>query len=154
MTLEGHDEVPTPVLRDPAVSLRGCRRILVLGGNGPDRSSLAHLLAQARVAPHVELEGPTFEPRISTASMPVLRERAIAAIARDRWVADCDSCLSIDLAWPRADTVVWLDYPPAARWFRLGEYRRRLVAADHAHLAVVRLRSPLATRQWWARVTG
>ena len=153
MTLERHDDVPTPALRDPATSLRGCRRIVVLGGTGAERPSLARVIAQARVAPHVDLEGLHLEPRFGNGSLPVLRERIVAAISRDRWVTDCDKSVVRDLVWQRADTVVWLDYPPAARLSRLGDYRRVFAAPGHEHLAVVRLRSPGATREWLARVT-
>ena len=153
MTLERQDDVPMPAMRDPAASLRGCRRIVVLGGTGSERTSLARLIAQARVAPQIDLDGLHLEPGFTTVSLPVLRERTIAAISQDRWVTSCDKSLERDLVWPRADTVVWLDYPSAARWWRLGDYRRMFAAPGHEHLAVVRLRSPHAARAWLARVT-
>jgi hypothetical protein len=34
------------------------------------------------------------------------------------------------------------------------DYPRMFAAPEHAHLAVVRLRSPRATRRWLARVAG
>lgn len=200
MTLERNEEAPAPALRDPAVSLRGCHRILVLGRTGSGKTTLARQLARARGAPHIELDSLYFEPGFNTVSLPVLRERTVAAIARDRWVTDGNKSAVRDLVWPRADTVVWLDYPLAVSLWRLGkravwrtsvikaqaaepsssepvpaqllaaargvltalrshrgqrrEYPRMFAAPENRHLAVVRLRSPRATRAWLARVGG
>jgi hypothetical protein len=149
--------------------------------------------------PHVELDALYFGPDLSRAPLDVLRERTAAAIAGDRWVTDGNKRAVRDLVWPRADTVVWLDYPA---WVSLGrlarrarsrtaalrteatrtgrrsalpqqllaaargvltalrshrgqrrEYPRLFALPENRHLAVARLRSPRATRQWLARVT-
>jgi len=103
------------------------------------------------------------------------------------------------LVWPRADTIIWLDYPLSVSLWRLArrartrtlalgaqaaqtgrrgglpkqllaaatgvltalrshrgqrrEYPRMFAQPANQHLAVARLRSPRATRQWMARVT-
>jgi hypothetical protein len=126
--------------------------------------------------------------------------RTVAAIARDRWVTDGNKSAVRDLVWPRADTVIWLDYPLVVCLWRLGkralwrtsvikaqaaerpsspplpgqllaaargvltalrshrgqrrDYPRMLAAPENSHLAMVRLRSPRATREWLARVAG
>jgi hypothetical protein len=148
----------------------------------------------------VELDSLYFGPEFSTAPLPLLRERASAAVAGDRWITDGNKRAVRDLVWPRADTIVWLDYPLGVSLWRLAKRARRrtsvlraqtaqasrrtglprlfLAAArgvltalrSHAgqrrefprmfaepanqHLAVVRLRSPRATRQWLARATA
>ena len=144
--------------------------------------------------PHVELDSLYFGPEFSTAPLPLLRERTSAAIAGDRWVTDGNKRAVRDLVWPRADTIVWLDYPLGVRFWRLAkrargrtsvlkaqaaetgsktalprqllaaargvltalrshagqrrEYPRMFAEPANEHLAVVRLRSPRATRQW------
>jgi hypothetical protein len=185
--------------RDPGSSLRGCHRILVLGRTGSGKTTLGRELATKQQVPHIELDALYFGPDLSTVPLSVLRERTTAAIAGDSWVTDGNKSAVRDLVWPRADTVVWLDYPLVVSLWRLARralwrtsvlkeqaatsggrgsfasqmwsatkgvltalrshrgQRRRYPAmfADPAnrHLAVVRLRSPRATRRWLARVT-
>ena len=184
--------------RNPAISLQGCQRILILGRTGSGKTTLARELAAALAVPHVELDALYFGPNFSTVPLPVLRERTSTAIAGDRWVTDGNKSAVRDLVWPRADTIIWLDYPLAVSLWRLGkralwrtsvlkvqaaetgekaglpkqflsaakgvlkalrshrgqrrEYPRMFADPKNQHLAVVRLRSPRATRRWLARV--
>jgi energy-coupling factor transporter ATP-binding protein EcfA2 len=186
--------------RDPTNSLAACERILILGRTGSGKTTLAQELAAALRVPHVELDSLYFGPEFSTAPLPLLRERTSAAIAGDRWVTDGNKRAVRDLVWPRADTIVWLDYPLGVSFWRLAKRARRRTSAlkaqaagtggktalpgqllaaargvltalrSHAgqrreyprmfaepanqHLAVVRLRSPRATREWLARATA
>jgi len=187
-----------PIQRDPANTLHGCQRILILGRTGSGKTTLARELAATIGVPHVELDALYFGPDFSTAPLPVLRERTSAAIAGDRWVTDGNKSAVRDLVWPRADTVIWLDYPLVVSLWRLGrralwrtsvlkaqatarggkaglarqlrsaakgvltalrshkgqrrEYPRMFAEQENQHLAVVRLRSPRATRRWLARL--
>ena len=113
------DQVAVPARRDPARSLAGCHRIVIVGRTGSGKTTLARELAPALGVPHVELDALYFGPDFSTAPLEVLRERTSAAIAADRWVTDGNKSAVRDLVWPRADTIVWLDY-------RLGVSLRRL----------------------------
>lgn len=186
--------------RDPATSLTGCNRILILGRTGSGKTTLARELAAVLGVPHVELDALYFGPNFSTVPLPVLRERTRAAIAGDRWVTDGNKRAVRDLVWPRADTIIWLDYPLSVSLWRLGkralwrtsvlkaqaaeagektglpgklisgakgvltalrshmgqrrEYPILFARPENQHLAVVRLRSPRATRRWLARMTG
>jgi energy-coupling factor transporter ATP-binding protein EcfA2 len=185
--------------RDPLNTLTGCERILILGRTGSGKTTIARELAAALGVPHVELDSLYFGPDFSTAPMSLLRERTSAAIAGDRWVTDGNKRAVRDLVWPRADTVIWLDYSVYVSLCRLAkrartrtsalsaraaqtgrrnglpkqmlaaargvltalkshrgqrrEYPRMLAHPANRHLAVARLRSPRATREWMARVT-
>jgi energy-coupling factor transporter ATP-binding protein EcfA2 len=186
--------------RDPGRTLAGCDRIVVVGRTGSGKTTLARQLARALRVPHVELDSLYFGPDFSTAPLAILRERTAAALAGDRWVTDGNKRAVRDLVWPRADTIVWLDYSLGislwrlarrARWrtaqltseaARTGrrnglprqflaagkgvltalrshagqrrEYTRLFAEPANQHLAVVRLRSPSAAREWLAHVTG
>ena len=185
--------------RDPLNTLTGCERILILGRTGSGKTRLARDLAAALGVPHVELDSLYFGPDFSRAPLPLLRERTKAAIAGDRWVTDGNKRAVRDLVWPRADTIIWLDYPMHVSLWRLArrarartvalsaqaaqtgrriglprqmlaaargvltalrshrgqrrEYPRMFAQPSNAHLAVARLRSPRATREWLTRVT-
>jgi predicted kinase len=185
--------------RDPLKTLTGCERILILGRTGSGKTTLARELAAALGVPHVELDSLYFGPDFSRAPLSLLRERTSAAIAGDRWVTDGNKRAVRDLVWPRADTIIWLDYPVYMSLWRLAKRARTRTSALSAqaaqtgrrtrlpkqmlaaargvltalkshrgqrreypsmftqpanqHLAVARLRSPRATRQWMARVT-
>jgi len=188
-------------MRDPSNSLAGANRILILGRTGSGKTTLARELAAALDVPHVELDSLYFGPDFTTAPLPVLRERTSEAIAGERWVTDGNKRAVRDLVWPRADTVIWLDYGFHVSVWRLAkrarartsslnakaaesgagragvprqmlaagrgvlkalrshrgqrkEYPRLFAEPANRHLAVARLRSPAATREWLARVTN
>ncbi len=109
------------VRRDPAVTLAGCSRIVIVGRTGSGKTTLARALSAALDVPHVELDALYFGPNFSTVSLPVLRERTTAALTGDRWVTDGNKKAVRDLVWPRADTLVWLDYPLTVSLWRLGK---------------------------------
>jgi hypothetical protein len=190
----------TRLPRDPMQSLVGCERIVVVGRTGSGKTTIARELAAALGVPHIELDSLYFGPGFSTAPLAVLRERTSAALAGDRWVTDGNKRAVRDLIWPRADTIIWLDYSLGISLWRLGKRARRrtselrteasrtgqrarlprqLLAAakgvltalrSHAgqrreytrlfadpaneHLAILRLRSPRAAREWLAHVSA
>jgi hypothetical protein len=45
------------------------------------------------------------------AELPVFKDRVAEATAGERWIVDGSYTKVRDVIWPRADTVVWLDYP-------------------------------------------
>lgn len=189
-----HNSMLSASSRDPATSLDGCRRIVVLGRTGSGKTTLARELAAALDVPHFELDALYFGPKFSTAPLDVLRERTCAAVAGECWVVDGNKSAVRDLVWPRADTVIWLDYPLLVSLWRLGKralwrisvlheevagnggnaetlpqlvsagkgvvtalrshrgqrrkYLKMFAEPECRHLAVVRLRSPQATRRW------
>ena len=116
-----HETEPTRWQRDPATTLAGCDRIVVVGRTGSGKTTLARELAASLGIPHVELDALYFGPQFSTVPLSVLRERTIDAVSGERWVTDGNKKAVRDLVWPRADTVVWLDYPLVVSLWRLGK---------------------------------
>lgn len=123
------DQAAGPRRRDPARSLAGCDRIVIVGRTGSGKTTLARKLAAARGVPHVELDALYFQPDLSTVPLDVLRERTTAAIAGERWVTDGNKGAVRDLVWPRADTVIWLDYALSVSLWRLARRALRRTSA-------------------------
>jgi predicted kinase len=121
--------------RNPLTALTGCERILILGRTGSGKTTLARELAAALGIPHVELDSLYFGPDFSRAPLSLLRERTSAAIAGDRWVTDGNKRAVRDLVWPRADTIIWLDYPVYVTLWRLAKRARRRTSALNSQAA-------------------
>jgi adenylate kinase family enzyme len=93
------------------------RRIAVVGTSGSGKTSFAAALAARLGVPHIELDALHWEPNWTEAETPVFRARVAAALAADSWVVDGNYTKARDLIWPRAEALVWLDYPlPLVLW--------------------------------------
>jgi pantothenate kinase-related protein Tda10 len=191
-------DAPTAPARDPSRSLQGCRRIIVIGTTGSGKTTLATQLARHLDAPRIELDALHWGPNWTPFPVEVFRAQADAATTADRWVLDGNYSAVRDIVWPRADTLIWLDYAMGVNLWRLtrrgfmrsarretlwhdnretfrnnffsrdslflwllkshGRNRRNfpalLARPEHAHLAVLRLRTPQATRRWLDRTVG
>ena len=100
------------------------RRVVVIGSGGSGKSTLAAALARRLGVPHVELDalfwGPGWRASGDTPEgMASFKKRVELATAGDGWVADGNYSPVRDALWPRADTIVWLDYPLAVVLWRL-----------------------------------
>jgi adenylate kinase family enzyme len=86
------------------------QRIVVIGTSGSGKSTLARKIARLLSFPCIELDalhwGPNWTPHADFAQRV---ESAIRAI--DAWVIEGNYGVVRPIIWPRADTIVWLDYP-------------------------------------------
>ncbi len=93
--------------------------MVVVGRTGSGKTTLARSLAPILGVPHVELDSLQFTSDLDTVPLEVVRERTATAVLAEAWVTDGNKRAVRDLVWPRAETMVWLDYPLAVSLWRL-----------------------------------
>jgi len=91
-------------------------RIAIVGSTGAGKTTLARQLAARLGLRHVELDALHWEPNWIEAPQAVFLRRVAETLAEDGWVADGNYGR---IAWERAETVIWLDYPFALTAWRL-----------------------------------
>lgn len=101
--------VPGPGRYD-ATSNRGNPRIVVVGTTGCGKTALARQLSRLFGVPHVELDALNWQANWTTAPTDLFRQRVEEALKGDGWVVDGNYSAVRDIVWPRATTLVWLDY--------------------------------------------
>lgn len=106
-------------------------RFVVVGCSGSGKTTLAREISDKLGLPHVELDALYHQPGWVGLDDDALLEALAEATAGDEWVVDGNYSRSRDVTWPRAETVVWLDYPKA-RVMRqvVGRTLRRVVTRE------------------------
>jgi adenylate kinase family enzyme len=94
-------------------------RIIVVGTSGSGKTTLARALAAALDLPHHELDNLSWGPDWTEVPADILHERVAQAVSGPRWVIDGNYGKVRHLTWPRADTLVFLDYPKHTVMWRL-----------------------------------
>jgi adenylate kinase family enzyme len=95
------------------------QRICVVGTTGSGKTTLAGELAQRLHMPQLELDAYHWQPGWQETEREVTRNHIEAATRAERWVADGNYGFLRDILWPRAQALVWLDYPLAMIMWRL-----------------------------------
>ncbi len=90
---------------------RFMKRVVVVGTTGSGKTTFAAALARAIGAPHIELDQLRWSPNWTPKPHDDLFREINAAVSGDLWVIDGNYSRSRPIIWPRADTLVWLDYP-------------------------------------------
>lgn len=86
------------------------RRINVVGTSGSGKTTLGRALASKLGCDFVELDSFQHEPNWQIAPLEKFRAQVEAAAEGEAWVMDGNYSKARDLIWPRADTIIWLDY--------------------------------------------
>jgi adenylate kinase family enzyme len=107
------------------------RRVVVVGASGSGKSVLARELARRLAVPHVDLDALHWGPDWTPTPTEILRRRVEAALAGEGWTVSGNYSALRDSIWPRADTLIWLDYPmPIVMWRVLQRTVRRCITKE------------------------
>jgi adenylate kinase family enzyme len=96
-------------MRDEA-SVPPLERVVVVGTSGSGKTTFARQLASALDAPHVELDQLYWGPDWTAKPEPEFVRLADVATTAPRWVVDGNYRAVRDLLWPRATTIIWLNF--------------------------------------------
>jgi adenylate kinase family enzyme len=86
------------------------RRINVVGTTGSGKTTVAREIADRLGLRHVELDALFWKPDWGQTPDEEFLPRVDEATSGGRWVLDGNYSRTRPIVWPRADTIVWLDY--------------------------------------------
>jgi adenylate kinase family enzyme len=87
------------------------QRIVVVGVTGSGKSTLAERLASRFVLDYIELDALYWKPGWEESCREEFREKVERATRAPGWVLAGNYRIVRDIAWSRAQAVIWLDYP-------------------------------------------
>ncbi|MBI3162086.1 MAG: adenylate kinase [Chloroflexi bacterium] len=107
------------------------KRIVIIGTTSSGKSTLAKRLASLIHADFVELDALHWEPNWVEADLYDFRERADIATDSPAWVLAGNYHVVRDIIWPKAELIIWLDYPfPIVFWRLLTRTISRAVTQE------------------------
>jgi len=103
-------------------------RVAIIGTSCSGKTTLARTIADILDVPHIELDSLYWQPNWSPRPIEEFRQLTRAAIAAERWVLDGNYSKVRDIAWGRATTLIWLNYPfYVVLWRALSRTVRRVL---------------------------
>ena len=106
-------------------------RIVVVGSSCAGKTTFARALAGALGYSYVELDHLYWSPGWKPKAGQEFRALVSEAAAAEQWVADGNYTVVRDLLWPRATTIIWLNYGfGTVFWRALRRTFRRAVSRE------------------------
>jgi len=87
------------------------RRINVIGTTGAGKTTVATAISNRLGIPHIEMDALFWKPNWGETTDDDLFSKVDAATDQPTWVVDGNYSRTRPIIWPKADTIVWLDYP-------------------------------------------
>lgn len=93
-------------------------RIVIIGASGSGKSTLARKLSIKLPITYIDMDALFWSPNWTLKSREEMRAIVDThASAEGHWVTDGVFLNTSDITWPRADTIIWLDYAlPFVLW--------------------------------------
>lgn len=93
------------------MSLFPYKRVVVVGVTSSGKSTLAEKIAGRFGMNFIELDALHWEPNWQEVPLEVFRARVGEAIQAERWIVAGNYRAVRDITWPKAEAIIWLDYP-------------------------------------------
>jgi adenylate kinase family enzyme len=87
------------------------KRLVVVGVTSAGKSTLAEKLAKRFHLCYIELDALYWEPNWQSAPLEVFRARVEKATQAEKWIVAGNYHIVRNLVWPKAEAIIWLDYP-------------------------------------------
>jgi len=87
------------------------QRVVVVGATGCGKSTLAECIASKFHLVYIELDALYWKPDWVGSSDDEFRAKVDAATQAPGWALAGNYGVTRDIVWPRAEAVIWLDYP-------------------------------------------
>jgi len=94
-------------------------RLVVVGTTSSGKSTLAEKLSQKLKLDFVELDALHWRPNWTHVTDEEFRALVDQSTQTERWVVAGNYRVTRDIIWPRAEAVIWLDYPLWTIFWRL-----------------------------------
>ncbi len=87
------------------------KRVVVIGTSCSGKTTLARALAKLLNVGHIELDAIHWQLNWSPRPLEEFRALTTEAVIPEQWVLDGNYSKVRDIVWPRATTLIWLNYP-------------------------------------------